>query len=209
MNCKPVNLSGLRIGRICRHFTSREITAGVRQAINRQLDALAAAGVSFIDIDIPRLDEANPALGLILRPEASLIHADLKTVNPGGYAPGTLAQIESGFDIGATDYVAAQQFRAEMRMEVERLFERVDALISPSVPFVAPFADPVIEEGEDGEMLSSGLGNFTGHPALSLPVGFADGLPVGLQVMGPQRRDDKLLSIANAMEMVLAVDPAD
>ena len=209
MDCRPVNLSGLRVGRIRRHFASREITAGVRQAIDVQLDALAAAGVSLVDIDIPRLDEANPALGIILRPEASLIHAELKTVNPDGYAPGTLAQIESGFDVSATDYIAAQQFRTEMRMEVERLFEHVDVLISPSVPFVAPFADPVIEEGEDGEMLSSGLGNFTGHPALSLPVGFADDLPVGLQVMGPLQRDDRLLSVASAVEIVLAIDPAD
>ncbi len=196
----PVSLDGLRMGRIARHFASREITAGVRQAIDAALDALAAAGATFVDIDIPRLAEANRALGTILRPEATLIHAELRKANSGGYAPGTLTQIESGFEVRAVDYVAAQHFRVAMRDEVERLFGIVDALISPSVPFVAPFSDPVTAEGEDGEMLSSGLGNFTGHPAVSLPAGLADGLPVGLQIMGPLGRDDRLLSIANAIE---------
>ena len=201
----PVGLASLRLGRIARHFASHEMTAGVRQAIDTAFEALAAAGVTFIDIDIPRLAEVNPALGIILRPEATLIHAKFRTANPGGYAPGTLAQIESGVEIRAVDYVAAQSFRVAMRDEVERLFGRVDALISPSVPFIAPYADPVIAEGEDGEMLSSGLGNFTGHPAVSLPAGLADGLPVGLQIMGPLGRDDRLLSIANAIETAIGV----
>ena len=200
----PVNLDGLRIGRIARHFASHEVTAGVRQAIDTALHALAAAGTTFIDVDIPRLAEANTALGIILRPEATLIHAELRKANSGGYAPGTLTQIESGAEIRAVDYVAAQHFRVAMRDEVERLFGIVDALIGPSVPFVAPFSDPVIAEGEVGEMLSSGLGNFTGHPAVSLPAGLADGLPVGLQIMAHLGRDDRLLSIANAIEMAIA-----
>jgi len=204
MPLKPIALDGLRVGMVTRHFASREITPGVRQVMDRARAVLGSAGAAFVAIDIPKLAEANPALGTILRPEASVIHADLMKTNPGGYAPGTLAQIEDGFRIPATDYVEALHFRDEMRIDLERIFGLVDVLVSPSVPFVAPFADPVIEEGEDGEMLSSGLGNFTGHPALSLPAGLSDGLPVGLQLMGPLQRDGHLLSIARAVETALA-----
>ncbi len=200
----PIGLAGLRLGKIAHHFASHEVTAGVRQAIDTALDGLAGAGATIVDVEIPRLAEANPALGIILRPEATLIHAALRKANPGGYAPGTLAEIESGVEIRAVDYIAAQQFRSEMRDEIEGIFSCVDALISPSVPFVAPFTDPAIEEGDDGEMLSSGLGNFTGHPAVSLPAGLADGLPVGLQIMGSLGHDDRLLSIANAIEVAVS-----
>ena len=204
MSLAATDPAGLRVGLIKRHFASPELTPGVRQVMDEVVTRLTAAGAWIDEIGIPGLDDANPALGTILRPEASLIHKDLMTVNPDGYAPGTLDQIRSGFDIAATDYVAARQVQDRVRGVVEDLFAHVDVLISPSVPFVAPHSDPVIEEGEDGEMLSSGLGNLTGHPAISLNAGFSDDLPVGLQLMGALNRDDRLLSIAASIETLLA-----
>jgi len=107
--------------------------------------------------------------------------------------------------VSGIDYVRAQRFRARLTRAVEALFEGVDVLLSPAVGFVAPAEDPVIQGGDgDGEMLSSGLANVTGHPAISLPCGFSDGLPVGLQLIGPGGRDAALLSGAAAVEAGLA-----
>jgi aspartyl-tRNA(Asn)/glutamyl-tRNA(Gln) amidotransferase subunit A len=125
------------------------------------------------------------------------------TLNPRGYAPQTLVQLKAGRSISAIDYLAALRFRDVLRQEVDQLFGRVDVLISPSVPFVAPFTDPVIEDGAEGEMLASGLANLTGHPTLNLPAGLNDGLPVGLQLMGSLAADNRLLSIASAIEVIL------
>ena len=199
----PVPLAGLRIGLIRRHWQSGEITAGVRDCLDAALNRLAAAGAVLTQIDISQLDRVNPALGSILRPEASLIHEDLLALNPSGYAPQTLQQLQDGRTIPATEYIRALRFRDVMRERIEQQWADVDVLISPSVPFVAPFTDPVIAEGEEGEMLSSGLANVTGHPALSLPCGQSDGLPVGLQIMGALRQDDLLLSIAHSVERVM------
>jgi aspartyl-tRNA(Asn)/glutamyl-tRNA(Gln) amidotransferase subunit A len=141
---------------------------------------------------------------MILHPEASVIHHELANENPAGYAPQTLAQIQAGYGLAATEYVRAMRFREEMRSRVEAQFGHLDLLLSPSVPFVAPHTDPVIEAGEDGEMLSSGLANFTAHPAISLPCAMSEGLPVGLQLMGPMGADATLLGRAAAVERALA-----
>ena len=199
-----IPLAGLRLGLVTRHFNSTEITPGVRACLDAALALFRAAGASLIELEIPRVGDANAALGTILRPEASLIHANLMRLNPAGYAPQTLAQLQGGRGISAVDYLEALGMRDVLRRIVEQQFEAVDVLVGPSVPFIAPFTDPVIEEDEDGEMLSSGLANLTGHPAISLPAGLSENLPVGLQLMGPLGRDERLLTVSKALELVLA-----
>jgi aspartyl-tRNA(Asn)/glutamyl-tRNA(Gln) amidotransferase subunit A len=201
----PITVKGLRVGLIRRHWESREITPGARQAIDAAAERLRDAGARLISFGIPELEKANAALRTILRPEASLIHHDLLVTNPAGYAPQTLAQLENGRSVLATEYVRALRFRDMMRERIETLFDSIDVLMSPSVPFVAPLRDPVIEDGEDGEMLSSGLANLTGHPALSLPCAFSEGLPVGMQLTGRLNKDRQLLAIASALERPLSL----
>jgi len=198
-------LAGLRIGLVSAHLDSRLVTSGVRAAISAALDRLGRGGATLVSVSVPELDAVNGALVTILKPEAALAHESLVSVRPDGYAPGTRAQLEAGRRVSGIDYVRAQRFRARLTRAVEALFEGVDVLLSPAVGFVAPAEDPVIQGGDgDGEMLSSGLANVTGHPAISLPCGFSDGLPVGLQLIGPGGRDADLLSGAAAVEAGLA-----
>lgn len=197
-------LDRLKVGVIRRHFESNDMNREFRARMDDALAALAASGATLVDVTIPGLPEANRELVTILHPEASLIHADLLTENPGGYAPGTRAQIEAGFKTTATDYLRALAFRETLRTAVESVFDAVDVLLSPSVPFIAPLEDPVIEDGQDGEMLSSGFANVTGHPALSLPYRLGVGMPVGMQLVGRLGGDIALLSAAQAFEQLFA-----
>ena len=183
----------LRIGIVAGHFSQTPLGRDVTRVVQA---AVAALNGAVIDIDCLGLDLANGHLLTILSPEAALIHRDLLALNADGYAPGTRAQIEAGFAVTAADYLAARQFQTALRAEVEALFDRVDVLLAPSVPFIAPHEDPVIVEGQDSEMLTSGFANVTGHPSISLPCGQIDGLPVGLQLTGAMGRDAHLLSIA-------------
>lgn len=200
----PASLRGMRIGVVTRHMRSGELTPGVRAAIDAALRQLEQGGAIISMVEIDELPLVNAALGTILHPEASLIHEQLSRENPGGYAPRTLAQIETGRGVSAMDYVRATRFAVEMRRRINSQFATVDVLLSPSVPFVAPHTDPVIEEGEDGEMLSSGLASLTGHPAISLPCGISENLPVGLQLIASLDNDAKLLVCAAAVESALA-----
>ena len=198
------SLRGLQLGLVGAHLNSPLVTAGVRAAIASALERLGAAGAEPVPVEIPEIDAVNLGLMAVLLPEASVVHAPILAARPEGYAPGTRAQVEAGFAVTATDYVRAQRLRARLTRAVEALFDRVDVLIAPAVAFVAPADDPVIGGAEgDGEMLSSGLANMTGHPALSLPCGWSEGLPVGLQLTGRAGGDVDLLAIAGAIEAAL------
>lgn len=126
-------------------------------------------------------------------------------LNAAGYSPGTRAQIESGAAVLATDYVAARRVQADLRTCVEALFQQVDVLLAPSVPFVAPHEEPVIVDDQDSEMLCSGFANVTGHPSLSLPCAQIAGLPVGLQLTGPMGQDQRLLAWALRVTRMIEV----
>lgn len=194
---------GLRIGLIRDHFGSNELNADVAARLQEALRAIEHAGANLVDVVITDLSKANRALLSILRPEASLIHEALLKKCPTGYASGTRAQLETGFTVTATDYLSARRSGEILRTSVEDALKTVDVLVSPSVPFIAPFEDPVIKHGADGEMLSSGFANLTGHPALNLPCGSSQGMPIGLQLVGPMRGDARLLSHARTVERIL------
>ncbi len=198
------DIAGLRIGLIDRHFGSHEITPGVRESLDAALAVLEGRGAVLVEIGIADLARVNKELVTILHPEASVIHRDLLPQNPLGYAPVTRAQLEDGFKTPAADYLLAMRYRETFRASVEAAFAQIDVLASPSVPFVAPLEDPRIEEGEEGEMLSSGFANVSGHPSVSIPAGMSEGLPVGLQLTGPLGQDAALLAMARAVERALS-----
>jgi aspartyl-tRNA(Asn)/glutamyl-tRNA(Gln) amidotransferase subunit A len=202
----PLPIKGLRVGRIMRHFGSREVTPGVREALEAAMERLRAAGAVIIDIDIPEIAGANHALMTIVQPEASLIHEALLPQNPEGYAPLTRAQIEAGRAVPVIEYVRAMRQCSVIRSAVEAAFATVDVLASPTIPFVAPESDPQIEDG-DGELLSCGVANVTGHPAISLNADVSEGLPVGVQLIGRHGHDAGLLATAAAIELVLEAAP--
>ncbi len=199
-------IEGLRIGLVASHLASPLVTPGVRETVAAALDRLGRCGAILSKVDIPELDAVNHGLMTVLLPEAALIHEKIHAARPHGYAPGTRKQIEAGWKVSGVDYVRAQRLRIRLTRAVETLFGTVDVLLSPAVAFVAPEQDPALEDEDgDGEMLSSGLANMTGHPALSLPCGFSEGLPVGLQLIGPAGRDGELLAAAAAVERCLDV----
>eukprot|EP00698_Gefionella_okellyi_P010036 TRINITY_DN2579_c0_g1_i7.p1 TRINITY_DN2579_c0_g1~~TRINITY_DN2579_c0_g1_i7.p1 ORF type:complete len:750 (-),score=148.78 TRINITY_DN2579_c0_g1_i7:12-2261(-) len=110
--------------------------------------------------------------------------------------------------ITATDYVKAQRVRTGTIAAVEQLFTTVDVIATPSTGITAPQIDDAqLPEGcSDISTLMNisrfaPLSNFTGHPAISVPVGYdAQGLPIGLQLMGKAWDEDTLLALALVVE---------
>jgi aspartyl-tRNA(Asn)/glutamyl-tRNA(Gln) amidotransferase subunit A len=153
-------------------------------------------------VEIAALELAGDALLTILEPESSVIHQRLIAAEPAGFAETTRLQIEAGFAIPATAYIRAQQLQRTLAERFRRLFETVDAIVSPAVPWVAPAEDPALnDDGGAGEMLYSAVYNLVGLPAVSVPCGLTPaGLPAGLQIVAPWRADALALSIGAALE---------
>ena len=122
------------------------------------------------------------------------------------------ASIERGARWSAVDWVNALGQRTAVYRRVQALFRRFDFLLSPTLsrPALAVDHDPYEPITIAGEPAGSIRGawypylwpfNLSGHPALSLPCGFAsDGLPIGLQIVGPWYGDRRVLALAARLE---------
>ncbi|TGB15167.1 amidase [Streptomyces sp. MZ04] len=129
--------------------------------------------------------------------------------------PGRLAVIRYGRTVGGAAVLRAEETRMELRIRLRALMERYDLLAMATVP-IEPFAAEAIGPpwaADPGDLLwlswtpATYPFNMTGQPAVSLPVGkTAAGLPVGLQLVGPFRGDDVVLSTARAVESALGTD---
>jgi aspartyl-tRNA(Asn)/glutamyl-tRNA(Gln) amidotransferase subunit A len=200
-----IELAGVRIGIMHHPGAERFIQPEIQRLFDQAIDLLKKAGASMRPIELTNLRFATGAVVNIVEPEASLVHRALLRDEPTGFSSITRAQLEAGLALPAIDYLEALQIRDRLRTEFQHVFETVDAIISPSVPWIAPTEDPPIggDEGE-GEMLFSGVYNLAGLPALSIPCGLTpDGLPAGLQIVAPWNRDELALSIGCAVEDLL------
>ncbi|MEI9982003.1 MAG: amidase [Aliidongia sp.] len=124
--------------------------------------------------------------------------------------PGLQAMAEAGRKFSAADYVNAAKARDGHTITVNRLFERYDLILTPTLPITAfeagrdtPASGPYA--GWPGWTPLSHPFNLTRHPAASMPCGFAQGLPVGLQLVGPSHRDDVVLRAARAFESLMPI----
>ena len=208
LNVPPTELAGLRIGIMHHPGAEKFLQTEVQQHFDQVIRDLTRAGAHVRPIKVPDLELARDALIAIIEPEASLIHRDLLRNEPAGFSDITRAQLEAGFGLFAVDYLNALKVRERLTAEFRRAFESVDAILSPSVPWVAPVEDPPVggEEGA-GEMMYSGVYNLVGLPALSVPCGMSsEGLPSGLQIVTSWHKDELALSIGLALEVELPLE---
>ncbi len=199
-----LGLRGLRLGVVPAQRDAACLTAEVRHAFDTACERLRSAGAMLVEVKVPELDQASEALMALLGPEAAVVHAERLARAPEAFGPETRAQVAAGFAVPAVDLVRAQRLRGRLSEAFVTLFERVDALLAPTVPYVAPAEDPPMHEGVSDEMLFVAASNVTGCPGLSLPCGVSpEGLPIGLHVTAALGRDAWLLAFGEAAAAVL------
>jgi aspartyl-tRNA(Asn)/glutamyl-tRNA(Gln) amidotransferase subunit A len=198
----------------------------VVETVEAAIDDLVAAGATTTTISLPSVEHAVEAYYVIAMSEASSNLARFDGVRyghraeaDGNWNESFAATREEGFgaevkrrillgtyalSAGYHDeyYAKAQDARAWVRQDFEAAFETVDVIASPTMP-VLPFElgesleDPLRMYLADANTTPVNLANL---PAISVPAGEADGLPVGLQLVGPAFEEATVIRAASAVE---------
>jgi aspartyl-tRNA(Asn)/glutamyl-tRNA(Gln) amidotransferase subunit A len=181
------------------------VQPGVATAVDSGLDALAGLGAR---VELARAPDAADldlagAVGLVIsRCEAASAHRSLG-LDRDRYWEEVREQLALAADIAAVDYLNAQRMRGELRDRLLGAFAVHDVLAMPTVPVVAPeiadFADYLMLLARNAIPWS-----LVGFPAITVPVGTSEGLPVGLQLVAPPGGEATLVQVARALEAARA-----
>jgi aspartyl-tRNA(Asn)/glutamyl-tRNA(Gln) amidotransferase subunit A len=200
----------LRIGWLEHYFFDR-VDTEVLHLIEEAAQVFRSLGAQIVRVPMPRLSDALlPATNDIALAEAAYYHESQGyfPARSADYGDDVRKRLEAGTKVTAIDYLRGRDKKPEAVAEFENAFERVDVILALATPIAAPpiGADEIEIIGEK-ETVRSALvrmnrpANFTGHPAISIPCGFTrDGLPVGMQLIGPRWAEARLLAIAAAYE---------
>src|SRR5690349_15586354 len=221
------DLTGVKLG-LVKEFAGDGSEPGVAAAFRESLEALVKLGAEIVEVSCPNFRYALPAYYLIAPSECSSNLARFDGVRYGlrvgddgknsleevmsltreaGFGPEVKRRIMIGtyaLSSGYYDayYGQAQKVRTLISRDFAAAFEQADVLVSPSTPFVAfgigeRVDDPMAMYVNDLCTLPASL---AGTPAISVPAGLSDGLPVGLQIMSPALADERGYRVAAAFE---------
>ena len=217
------DLRGVRLG-VPREYFGEGLQDGVRSAVDEAMRVLEAQGATLEEVSLPSTDAALSTYYIIAPAECSSNLARMDGVRFGrridspsltemylrtrdeGFGPEVKRRVMLGtyaLSSGYYDayYRKAQKVRTVIAREFDSVFERVDALVCPTSPVVAftkgAIDDPLTMYLNDALTIPV---NLAGLPGISVPCGFSNKLPVGLQVIAPRFQDARCLRIAHLYE---------
>ena len=220
-------VEGMKLGVPKEYFGVEGMEPGVKHAVEQALKMLDSAGAELVDVELPHTDYGLAAYYIIAPAECSsnltrfdgvkygLSEQDEQNITDlymktrrNGFGTEVRRRVMLGtyaLSSGYYDayYLKAQKVRTLIKRDFDAAFEKCDAIVSATSPTVAfqlgaKTQDPLAMYLCD--VLTLG-GNLAGLPGISVPCGMSEGLPVGLQVLAPQWREDMALRVARAYEV--------
>jgi aspartyl-tRNA(Asn)/glutamyl-tRNA(Gln) amidotransferase subunit A len=189
------------------------VDRAVQAAVQALRAALPAAGIADLveaELAMPVPREVFEAMWVTGR---GLGYADVIRAHAEIMDPGLVRLLGLAQEYSLADYYAAMTARRAFSAAVCALFEQVDLLVLPTMPRTALPADAEVPSGGEADAKLPWITwtpytypfNITGQPAITIPCGFdPDGMPVGLQVVGPWGHDERVLHFAQACERALS-----
>ncbi len=183
---------GVRVGVL--NATS-QADAATLAAVREACERLRDSGATVFDVDVAEIAALSLLNPVILAMEAAAFHLPNLRTRLNDYGEFMRQRILSAFIYGPTTFVQAQQARAVLRQRMAALFEQIDILALPSVPFSAPAL------GEITPTTFTGPFNCLGWPAISIPAGFSsEGLPLAVQLVARPWEETNLLRVAMVLD---------
>jgi len=220
-----LDLSKLKIGIIKEHM-GEGVEPGVKKLIGEAIDKLEKAGAQIKEISIPSLDLALACYYIIQPAEVSSNLSRYDGIRYG-YSEDNARNLDAVYDLSRSHgfnsenkrrimigtyvlssgyydafYKKAQTVRTLLINQFNKAFEDVDVLLGPTAPSVAFKLGENIEDPLKmylSDVMTVGA-NLVGAPSISIPVGESENLPVGLQIMGPQKADKLIMALAAKLE---------
>lgn len=190
---------GLRVGMIVNDSIAASASDPMMAAFDEAVATLQDAGATVERVEVPYYDRLAEGDFLTLQAEAFAWHRNHLIERWADYGRPTRLTITKGALISAGDLVQVERVRQLGRVGVQRTFEDLglDVLLSPTTGYPA-----TLFSGEDPRAVSmqamhTPAWNATGSPALSVPMGFDDGLPLGLQIIGQPFADATVLGVGD------------
>ncbi|MFO1055956.1 MAG: amidase [Dongiaceae bacterium] len=182
-------VKGLRLG-YDEAFCTKGVSAPVRKAVQRGIEALRGAGAELVKVKMPSVEGTAQAWMVICAVEAALAHEKTYPSRSKIYSAGFGGFLQSGREASGLDYGRAAILRRNFRGDLLALLGDVDMLISPVTPWTTQTVDEFHALCEDAPGLMelikfTSIYDLAGTPTLSLPAGLdSNGAPLGFQLIG-------------------------
>jgi aspartyl-tRNA(Asn)/glutamyl-tRNA(Gln) amidotransferase subunit A len=179
----------------------------ILEAVQSAAQVFSDLGAEVLKVDMSFLVDAAHANAQMTRADAAAFHQERLAAHPDWFGEDVLARLRAGAACTSTEYAWARRTQSEMIRRMELFFADHDILLTPTTPITAPYID-----GTDAVQAARQLTRFTapfnltGLPALSVPCGRVDGLPVGLQIVSHAWAEAKVLRAGRAFERVVDLD---
>ncbi|MBV7582276.1 Asp-tRNA(Asn)/Glu-tRNA(Gln) amidotransferase subunit GatA [Pseudomonas sp. PDM33] len=219
-------LTGLRIG-LPKEYFGAGLDSRIADAVMKVVEQLKQLGAVVKEISLPNMQHAIPAYYVIAPAEASSNLSrfdgvrygyrcedpkDLQDLYKRSRAEGFGAEVKNRIMVGTyalsagyydAYYLKAQKIRRLIKNDFTSAFAEVDVILGPTTPNPAwklgeKNNDPVAQYLEDIYTITA---NLAGIPGLSMPAGFVDGLPVGVQLLAPYFQEGRLLNVAHQYQL--------
>jgi len=196
-----MGVTGWRIGIANGDFfktVNHQVLAAVQQAGR----VFADLGASLQEVHLPWLEQAAQANSFITQADGAAFHRERLQADPQAFGEDVLRRLRAGQAVTSSDCADARRTQVETKRRFKTFFESYDLLLLPTTPDTAPLiiGPDAVEQARRLTRFCAPF-NLTGLPALSLPCGFSkSGLPIGLQIVGPEWAEAEVLRAGQAFE---------
>lgn len=193
---------GMRLGiSACAWGLSASLRPEMATAMQNALDLFARNGGEIVEIDLPPLETFHAPGAVVMMAEIAEHYGAEVRGNFSAFGEMFRGRALVGESLAAADVIAARKLRETLRKKVDASLATVDAILLPGALAPAGLLKTVDKFYFLEEPIPNILANLTGHPALAFPLGkSANGMPLGLQIVGAGGNESRLFDIAEMFE---------